>query len=48
MTENQISDLAFYSGDKIVPKNKVFKKSCQKFDKLWDIPEEEMTPFAAN
>lgn len=24
--ENQISDFAFYSGDKTVPKNKVFKK----------------------
>lgn len=36
--ENQISDLAFYSGDKIVPKNTDFKKIVKNLTNFETFP----------
>ena len=36
--ENQISDFAFYSGDKTVPKNKVFKKIIKNLTNFETFP----------
>lgn len=38
VTENQISDLAFYSGDKIVPKNTDFKKIVKNLTNFETFP----------
>ena len=38
VTENQISDFAFYSGDKTVPKNKVFKKIIKNLTNFETFP----------